>query len=43
MLSQHANKNDKDGQEGSHIVFSLKVSYVPKHLTPNQHPVFKHQ
>jgi hypothetical protein len=43
MLSQHANKNDKDGQEGSHIVFSLKVSYVPKHLTPNQHPVSKHQ
>lgn len=30
MLSQHANKKNTDGREGSHIVFSLKVSYAPK-------------
>lgn len=43
MLSQHANKNNKDGQEGSHIVFSLKVSYAPKHLTPDSKLISKRQ
>jgi Tfp pilus assembly protein PilN len=43
MLGQHANKTNKDEQGGSHIVFSLKASYAPKYLTPNQLPISKRQ
>lgn len=43
MLSQHAYENKKDDQGGSHIVFSLTVSYTFQHLTPHPNPVSKHQ
>lgn len=43
MLGQHANKTNKDEQGGSHIVFSLKASYAPKYLTPNQPQISKRQ
>jgi Tfp pilus assembly protein PilN len=43
MLSQHANKKNTDGQEGSHIVFSLKVSYALEHLTPDSKLISKRQ
>jgi hypothetical protein len=43
MLSQHANKTTKAEQGGSHIVFSLTVSYTSKHLAPTQKVTFKHQ
>jgi Tfp pilus assembly protein PilN len=43
MLSQHANKNNKDEQGGSHIVFSLTASYASKTLAPHHNLASKHQ
>ena len=42
MLSQHANKNKKEVQGDSHIVFSLKAYYASKHLAPNNNLDPKH-
>jgi Tfp pilus assembly protein PilN len=38
ILSQHASKNQKDSPGGSHIEFSLTVSYASKHLTAHHNP-----
>jgi len=42
MLSQHAHKNQKDEQGGSHIVFSLTASYASKTLVPQHNLAPKH-
>jgi len=42
MLSQHANKNTKEEQGDSLIVFSLKVSYAFNHPTAHHNPDSKH-
>ena len=42
MLSQHANKTTKEEQGGSHIVFSLTVSYTSKHPAPTRKLALKH-
>ena len=43
MLSQHANKNTKGEQGGSHIVFSLTASYASKTLGLHHNLATNHQ